>query len=1107
MAEHLDALLRDSLARPADRVSTLRFLTAKERSQILAQWNTTAGSIPEAPDVVTRIAAQAERAPRAIAVVCSNDHVTYEALRARAGELARALRDVGVGPEVPVAVYLERSVELIIGILGILEAGGAFVPIDPDYPAPRVSFILEDAQPAVVLTKVRLVDRLTASSASVVCVDRPEDVRCGAPPAARTDPSVSARQLAYVLYTSGSTGRPNGVMVERGALTRYVETALQLYRMDPTDVCLQFASPSFDTGVEEIFTCLSAGGRLMLRSDAMIATVDDFFAQCDAWQVTVLNLPTAYWHEVAASWPTSWRESPSTIRLVIVGGERAERLRLAEWHQRVEKPIITLNTYGPTETTIVATSADISTASLVRMEDEVPIGRPIPHVRVYVLDRYGDLVPAGVPGEIYIGGAGVTRGYWQRPDLTAERFVPDPFGLQPGGRLFRTGDRGRYRADGCLEYVGRSDTQVKLRGQRIELGEIEAALRTYEAIDEAVVMVRGEGGDARLIAFVVRAESAVVTSDALRAALRETLPVHMVPSVFVFLDQMPLTQNLKIDQRALASVAVEPPFQAIQSPRNEMERTLADIWKEVLKLERVSVQDEFFEIGGHSLAAIKVMSRVRAAFGVDLAMVRLFEHTTIEALSKYIGSQLASASRRVNAPIVAVSRDQHLPVSVAQEELWWADRRFPNTPLFNIPLSTRLTGTVDITALTRAIEKVVWRHETLRTTFQLVDGQLSQIVSPQSALTLAVTDLSGVPKEWKELEAKKLAAIEAYRSFDLATGPLIRASVLILGPGEHVLLITLHHIVADAWSIEVLSHEIEANYASFLSGARPTLPELSIQYADFAAWQRESLRSGVWEDQFAYWKSRLGGRLPTQLLPFNGQVPISMTFDTARQAVALPRELSEALRKLGCSEGTSLFTVILAAFNVVLWSLKEQSEIRVATQVATRGRPETESLIGLFINTLILRTDVSGNPRFHELLRRVRTTTVDAFARQDLPFEVIVERLQSDPNFDPASLSCVLFLWESFEGKVLQLPGVVAEPVTLSSPLSDLGLTPTSCDLVVAFGEDRSGISGYLTYKTDRFDADTARQVVQGLRNVLAAVAADPQKRLRELSAAVGASI
>lgn len=1093
---HLEALLRDSLARPGRRISVLQLLAPHERHHLLATWNAGGGPVPRVPDVSGRIAAHAECTPRAIAVVSGEEQVSYAALEARASRLAHALRRLGVGPEVRVGVYLERSVERVVGMLAIVKAGGAFVPIDPAYPAERVSFMLEDAQATVIVTTARLAGQLPESRAHVICLDRAKDDSVGAA-AEVCDWSVRPEQLAYVLYTSGSTGRPKGVMVERGVFARYMETAQQAYRLDATDVCLQFASPSFDTSVEEIFTCLIAGGRLMLRSDAMISSVGDFLAQCAAWRVTVLNLPTSYWHEMVASWPPDWRELPPAIRLVIFGGERAQRPRLAAWQQRVAGRVMLLNTYGPTETTVVATMADVSTANADRAEDEVPIGRAISHVRVYVLDLHGEPVPVGVPGEIYVGGAGVARGYWQRPDLTAERFVPDPFGSQPGGRLYRTGDRGRYLSDGRLVYLGRSDAQVKLRGHRIELGEIEASLRAHEAIEDAVVVLEEEDGNPRIVAYVVRADGGIVAPDTLRSSLGETLPAYMVPSAFAFLDALPVTPGGKIDRRALrAAVAVEPPSQAYVSPRGPTEEALASIWREVLQLERVSIHDNFFELGGHSLLAMRVLSRVRAAFGIDLPMVRLFEHPTVAGLAGCVEAETTTVHPGVDTSIVAVSRRQHAPLSVGQEHIWWMERFIPDTPLFNMPFAFRFSGALDVHALYRSLDEIIRRHEALRTRFTIVNSRPVQTVASSNPLEPVVVDLRRFAAPEQEREVEEWARKNAYRLFDLAAGLLVRASVIRLAETEHVAFVTLHHIAADGWSIDILVREFSMLYEAFRSHRPPSLPEVRLQYPDYAQWQRAQLSGERFRAALDYWTGRLGDA-PAQTLPTDRPRPPEPTFDTAVVPLALGAEAMRDLHPLSRRLGSTLFMLLLAAFKLTMYRWTGLSDLRVATLAANRQRSEWEGSVGLFANTIVLRTDLSGNPTFQELVGRVRVAVLDAYARQEVPFELIVQHLETHLGLKRSSLVNIEFNWEA-RAISLAIPGVEARPLRNDNRLADLELSLTTSDLVVSLSEQPEGIFGSLTYNTALFDAETVEGLGIDFYDVVRNVAQRPEKRLLE---------
>ncbi len=1095
MVSHLETLLRDSIGQPGHRISALQLLTAGERDQLLAEWNTS-GPVPSVPDVSQQIAGHAARAPSAIAVVCGEEHVTYAALERRAAELAETLRRAGVGPEVRVGVYLERSVELVLGLLAVIKAGGAFVPMDPAYPAARISFMLEDAHTAVIVTTSRLATRLPESRCRVVYVDSTNEHT----PNAAVDACswrLRPEQLAYILYTSGSTGRPKGVMVERGVFARYMETARQAYRLDSTDVCLQFASPSFDTSVEEVFACLIAGGRLVLRSDAMMSSVGSFLAQCAAWQVTVLNLPTLYWHEMAASWPPDWRELPSSIRLVIFGGEQAHWPRLAAWQQRALRGVMLLNTYGPTETTVVATMADVSAGGCAG--GEVPIGRPISHVRTYVLDRHGEPLPVGVPGELYIGGAGVARGYWQRPDLTAERFVPDPFGADPGSRLYRTGDRARYLADGRLVFLGRSDSQVKVHGHRIELGEVEAELRAHPAVKDVVVVLQHEDTAPWIVAYVVPISGSCATPDALRASLRATLPIHMIPSRFAFLDALPLTAAGKIDRRRLEGVAVEASRPADEPPHGPTQEALAAIWTDVLQLQRLSVHDNFFEQGGHSLLAMRVLSRVRAAFGIDLPMARLFEHPTIAGLAQCIDAEEVIVERPVDAPTVTTPHGPDAPLSVGQEQIWWMERLIPETPLFNMPFAFRMSGALDVDAFYRSLDEIIRRHEALRTRFTIASSRPVQTGVPAVPLKRVVVDLRHLGVADQEGEMEEWARKYAYRPFDLAAGLLLRAGVLRLAETEYVVFVTVHHIAADGWSIDVLVQEFSILYEAFRSHRPCPLPDLTLQYADFARWQRAQLFEQRFRAALSYWTQRLGDAQP-QLMPTDKPRPAGPTLDTEVVAWALPQEVLIDLRRLSRILGSTLFVLLLTAFKLTVFRRTGLADLRVATLAANRQRTEWEGAIGLFANTIVLRTDLSDNPTFKDLVGRVQSGLFEAYERQDVPFELVVQQLEAQPGFERTNLVNIEFNWEA-RGMASAIPLFEVRPLRNDNRLADLKLSFTTADVVVSLWEGSEGIFGSLTYKSAIFDAETIQGLGTDFCTVLGNIIQHPENRLLEFLA------
>jgi aryl carrier-like protein len=720
-------------------------------------------------------------------------------------------------------------------------------------------------------------------------------------------------------------------------------------------------------------------------------------------------------------------------------------------------------------------------------------------VRTYVLDRHGEPVPVGVPGEIYIGGAGVARGYWQRPDVTAERFVPDAFGADPGSRLYRTGDRGRYLANGDLVFLGRSDSQVKVHGHRIELGEIEAGLRAHRGVTDAVVVLRHDDATPRIVAYVVPAPGSSAAPDALRSSLRETLPVHMIPSLFVFLDALPITAGGKIDRRGLEAVEVEPPSHVDEPPRGRTEEMLASIWMDVLQLKHVGAHDNFFERGGHSLLAMRVLSRVRATFGIDLPMVRMFEHPTIAALARCIDAEAVTVECAVDAPTVTMPRCLEAPLSVGQEQIWWMERLIPETPLFNMPFAFRLSGALDVDACYRSFDEIIRRHESLRTRFTTASSRPVQTVVPAVPLKRVVVDLRHLAVAEQDGEVEEWARKNAYRPFDLAAGLLLRASVLRLAETEYVVFVTVHHIAADGWSIDVLVREFSILYEAFCSRRPPALADVALQYADYAQWQRAQLFEGRFRAALDYWTTRLGNTQP-QPLPTDRPRPLGPTLDTAVVPLRLGDEVLRDLHHLSRSLGSTLFVLLLAAFKLTVFRRTGLADLRVATLAANRQRTEWEGSIGLFANTIVLRTDLSDNPTFHELVARVRLGLCDAYERQDVPFELIVQQLETQPGFERSSLVNIEFNWEA-RGLASGIPGFEVRPLRDDNRLVDLKLSFTAADLVVSLWEGPEAIFGSLKYKSALFDAETIQSLGTDFDSVLRNIAQQPEKRLLDFLA------
>jgi amino acid adenylation domain-containing protein len=1016
MQDHFLVLLKGIVERPDQRLADLPILTAEEHRQVSFVPTETRMSDSEMPCLHDLIEAQARRTPNAVAVIAENRELTYHELCCRANQLGHYLQRLGVGPDVLVGLCTERSPDLIVALLGILKAGGAYVPLDPEYPKQRLAAMLDDAEVPILLTQHHLLAQLPEHRARAISLDTEWSTIAQESPEPPSD-GVTSSNLAYVIYTSGSAGQPKGVMVEHRAVVNYAEAVAVELHLVPGDRILQLASISFDTAVEEIFSCLTRGATLVLRTKSMLDSVPSFLQKCHEWGITLLDIPTAYWHELTVRIEAESLELPLAVRAVVIGGERAIRQSLLAWQRHVGSRVRLLNTYGPTEVTVAATICDLSSAeSYAASWREVSIGRAIQNVQVYVLDRNMQPVPVGTPGELCVGGVGLARGYLKRPHLTAERFVANPFSETPGARLYRTGDVARRLPDGRLEYLGRIDRQVKIRGYRVELEEIESVLGTYPDLREAAVEVREDlPGDKRLVAFIVAAPGSAVTVNGLRDYLKARLPVYMIPSTFVELDALPLTPNGKIDRKAfhapLNSRATIPRLhEKYVAPRTPTELLLAQIWGEILEIKDLGIYDNFFELGGHSLLATQMFSRVRSLLCAEPPLRAVFENPTIAGLAQWLDTAGPRASDRKSAPAIApVSREGLLPASFAQERMWFLHLLAPESSAYNIPVGVRLSGPLDREALAFGINELVRRHESLRTTFREVEGRPLQVIHPFRPLPIREVDLAPYPKESREAETLRLMTEEARGPFDLTTGPLIRVLLVHMGEEDHVLSMTTHHIIADQWSYGVIGRELVQCYNAFCGGQpRAVDPPLAIQYADFASWQRDWLRGQTLQDQCAYWKARLAD-VPVLALPTDRPRPPGHSFRGTYVFLDLPLPLLNGLKQLSTQEGATLYMVFLAGFVTLLHRLTGQQDIAVGTPIANRGWLAVEGLIGTFVNTLVLRADVSGEPTFRTLLSRVRDTALDAFAHQDLPFEKLVEELRPDRSHGGPPLVQVLF--------------------------------------------------------------------------------------------------
>jgi amino acid adenylation domain-containing protein len=1076
-AGQLAALVENLLADPAAPLAGVPMMDGAGRRWAVHALNDTARPLPAA-GVPALFAEQAARAPAAPAVVHGGETLTYAELDARAARLAAWLRARGVGDEARVGVHLERGAPMIAALLAVLRAGGAYLPLDPAAPPERIREILDDAGARLVLTQRDRAGALPAGVQAVALDDPAFAAELAALPEDGPVAPAAPDALAYVVYTSGSTGRPKGVAVPHRGIVRLVRGTDYL-PFGPGERIAQLSSAAFDAATFEIWGALLNGGCVVVVDRDVSLAPAALGEALRAHGVTALFLTTALFNRVAREAP----EAFGTLRHLLFGGEAVDP-GAVDRVLRAGGPRRLLHVYGPTESTTFAAWHPVQRVEAGAAT--VPIGLPIANTTLYVLDGRMEPVPAGVPGELYLGSAGLARGYLGRPALTAERFVPHPHG-GAGERLYRTGDRVRRGGDGAVEFLGRFDFQVKVRGFRIEPGEIEAALLREPGVREAVVVVREDGGEKRLVAYVVADAEAAAPAE-LRAVLGARLPAYMVPSALVALPALPLNASGKVDRAALPDPA--PEAAGHTAPRTPTEEIVAEVWAGVLRLPRVGADDDFFALGGHSLLAMQVIARVRELFGVEVPLRALFEAPTVAALAAQVEALRRGGGPAGPPPLRRAERRGPAPLSFAQQRLWLVDRMEPGSAAYNVPAAVRLRGALDADALERALAELARRHEMLRTRFPQAEGAPVQVVDAPAPVPLARADLGAAPPAEREARARRLAEEEALRPFDLARGPLVRAVLVRLDDDDHVLLLTLHHVVTDGWSMEVVVRELSALYAAFRQGLPSPLPELPVQYADFAAWQREWLRGEVLERQLAWWRERLEGAPPVLGVPTDRPRTPRPDPRSGRRYFLLSREASEALRQAGRREGATLFMVLLAAWQALLARYAGAADVVVGTPIAGRTRVELEGLIGFFVNMLPLRTNLSGDPSFRALLARVRETTLDAWQHQDLPFERLVEEVA------PGSLAHSPVFQASFALRRPTDPAQGLGGVAMEEFGSGTGIAKFDLDLTVRDGERLLCV---LQYRASLFDDATAERMAGHLERLLQAAAADPDQPLSAL--------
>ncbi|HVR96679.1 MAG TPA: amino acid adenylation domain-containing protein [Thermoanaerobaculia bacterium] len=1087
MAAHFAVLAEAALADPERPVSTLPMLTGTEREQILSGWNDTARPCPQVPMVHELFSLHARRDPRAVAMADAEGRsITYGELEARSNRLAWHLGSLGVGPDVLVAVCTERTLLRPVGILGVVKAGGAYVTLDPSYPPERLAFLLEDSRAPVLLTEERFAGSLPETQARVVLLDGDWEGDESTPP----ESGVTPDNLAYVVYTSGSTGKPKGVEIPHAGLMNLVRWHMDLYEVRPGDRGTQIASPAFDASIWELWPYLASGASLHIPDEETRLSSAGMVRWWAQEGITLAYLMTP----LAAGVLEEKIPGNLEVRALIIGGDRLHRGPDPEVGFKL------MNHYGPAEYSVTCTVVQVPPQPPEGEESGTPtIGRAIDNTRIYLLDRHGEPVPVGVPGELYVAGLGLARGYHNRPDLTAEKFVPDPFAGESGARMYRTADLVRWLPDGDMDFLGRLDHQVKVRGFRIELGEVEAALGQHPGLREVAVLVREDRpGDRRLAAYAVPDGGAAVSADELRAFLRERLPEYMVPSSFLFLDALPLTANGKVDRCALPAPEWQPETSYV-APRNAAEATLASLFAEVLQVETVGVEDSFFERGGHSLLATRLASRVREAFGVELGVRAVFEAPTVAGLA----AAVSGLAGQTAGPVAAIARrprrtdgPDRFPVSFSQLREWILVQLDPGSSAYNAPGGCRVAGPLSVAALAAAVHEVVRRHEALRTTFVYDGAEPVQVVAPRLTLPVRLTDLTALPDEPREAEARRLAQAELARPFDLARGPLLRVRLVRVAREEHLVLFTVHHIVSDGWSMGIFYRELATLYGAFAAGQPSPLPELPIQYGDFAAWQRETLQGEALEQHLEYWHRQLAGAPSLLRLPTDRPRPPVQTFRGARQPFHLAGEDAAGLRALAGSEAASLFVVLLAGYQTLLGRWSGDEDLSVGTFTGNRWRTELEGLIGFFINSLVLRGDLRGHgggaPTFRELVRRLREVTLEAYAHGQIPFEKLLDELKLERNLSHTPLFQAMLVLQNYPRPVVRRGDTTITPV-------EVEVDRANFDLTLWLAEEEGEIAGELEHNLDLFEPATARRFSGQLRNLLRAALADPDRRISEL--------
>uniref|UniRef100_UPI000CD90471 non-ribosomal peptide synthetase n=1 Tax=Bacillus thuringiensis TaxID=1428 RepID=UPI000CD90471 len=1011
--------------------------------------------------------------PDSVALVYKDQQLTYKELNEKVNQLAFYLQKRNIGPESMVGVYIERSLEMIVSILGIIKAGGAYVPLDPAYPTKRLEYILKDANIQVLLTQSHLTQWIPKE---IDCIDIKEH-EMNISREKNINPTIEVKpdNLAYVIYTSGSTGNPKGVLYEQKGLCNFINASINFTKLNTGSKVVQFSSIAFDVSLYDIFATLVSGGTLYVCGQQDIMPVEPLTQFLLEKKITHAFLPPTVLNLLDES---KFEELQTVISAGSVCSEQVAK--------RWVKNHLFINAYGPTE-------ASVATIDIYSGKGTPPIGRSIPNVEVYVLNEAKKLVPIGTVGELYIGGIALARGYLNQPELTKASFIPHPFKNSSNDRLYRTGDLVKYLPDGNIEYIGRADKQVKIRGFRIELGEIETILGNHPDIKEVTVVAQEDSfGDNILVAYIVGEGD----TQEWRKHVGVHLPNYMVPAHFIKIESLPLTVNGKVDKDALpAWASIIQTNDGYIAPRNRVEQKMVEIWSEVLGIDSsaIGINDNFFELGGHSLLATKITSRLGVDFSILVQIRDIFEYPTIKHFSKRLTFLLGKTGEiDVFTPLQSVKREQYEPLSFAQQRLWIMDKIVTNSALYNVPIAWRLKGKWNIEMLKKGYNAIIHRHEILRTVFHEVDGKPVQIVQQDITVPLSVIDLRYLSPEDKTSKIENISKIEAKKPFDLSQGPLLRTHLIIMDNKELVLLCTIHHIIFDRWSLDTFINEWMSFYQAFLENETEKLPPLPVQYIDFTKWQKSWLTEDIIQKQIAYWGKELRGLLPILELPLDYPRPIIQSYNGDTYQIVIPNKLLEKIKVFNSKEGVTLFATLLASYQGFLSRYTNQKDILVGSPIANRNYPGVEDLIGFFANTVVYRADCSNNITFKELVQQIKKKMLDAQENQDVPFEKVIEAIQPERDMSYSPLFQTMFV---FHNQLKELPKLLDHSVE-KIPRHMNG---AKFDITIAMEEIPTGLQVDFEYNTDLFKVSTIKRMAQSFEIWLDEILQFPEEPIENL--------